>query len=180
MMVLNNNPAVKQETVDFKATIDYVDDAIARAKKLVPLMQVGSSVMCPLAQCQPASILPNGIATPHSTGHWLVPPGRQEVRTPVGSIVPYDTTIHYMLMHLHPYAESMELRDLTTGQSIWKGKAQTDSRSPRLLKTDSYSSRKGFPMYRHHAYELVSVYNNTTHDPVDAMASLWMYAEQKN
>ena len=32
--------------------------------------------------------------------------------------LPYDTTVHYIAVHLHPFAESLELIDLTTGKNV--------------------------------------------------------------
>jgi len=32
----------------------------------------------------------------------------------------FDTTLHYIAVHLHPFAEFLELRDLTADKSILK------------------------------------------------------------
>lgn len=176
IMVLNNNPSEEKKYVDFKATVDYIDDKTALKKKIYPLFEVAASVLCANTQCENASYSGNSTLS----GHWIVPPGRQEVRTTVNALTPYDTTIHYMMMHLHPYAESLELRDLTTGKTVWKGYAKNDGNKAILLTTDHFSSNQGIPIYREHRYEVVSTYNNTTSEPVDAMASLWMYLKEKS
>ncbi len=177
IMVLNNNESQEKYYVNFKATVDYVDDKTAKKKKMISLFERGTSVVCPLTQCENASY--SGAGTT-ATGHWMVPPGRQEVRTAVSALTPYDTTVHYMMMHLHPYAESMELRNLTTGKTLWKGYAKNDGAKAILLTTDHFSSRQGLPIFKDHHYEIVSVYHNTTSQPVDAMASLWMYFKEKS
>lgn len=182
IMVLNSAKDNISRKVDFKASVEYADDATARREKLIPLFETSASVYCPASQCENASY--SGDITlsdgQKAFGHWLVPPGRQVVRMPISSIVPYDTTVHYIMMHLHPYAESMELRDSTTGESIWIGRAATDGAKPILLRTDFFSSRKGKMLFKDHQYEVISTYHNPTQEPVDAMASLWIYAKEKS
>ena len=82
-------------------------------------------------------------------------------------------------MHLHPYGESMELKDKTTGRTFWKGAAKSHAERAILLATDSYSSRDGIPLFKDHAYELTTVYNNPSSKPITAMAALWMYVKDK-
>ena len=56
------------------------------------------------------------------SGHWVLKPGRQINKTLVTNWMnlPFDTTLHYAAVHLHPFAESLELRDLTADQRIFK------------------------------------------------------------
>lgn len=114
-------------------------------------------------------------------GHWVVKPGREENSTLVTSLmnIPYDTKLHYAAAHLHPFAESLELVDLTTGQSVFK--AQTENLGDRigLKRVEEFSSVEGVPIYADHEYELVSVYNNTTDRNQDSMAVMLMYLEDK-
>ena len=46
-----------------------------------------------------------------------------------------------------------------------------------LLGTDSYSSTTGFPIYKNHDYELITVYDNPTGHDIDAMAVLRLYVQ---
>ena len=59
------------------------------------------------------------------TGHWVVPPGREVNTTRVTQLLslPYDTTVHYIAVHLHPFAESLELKDLNTGKVVFRSEA---------------------------------------------------------
>lgn len=41
------------------------------------------------------------------------------------------------------------------------------------------ASRTGVPIYRDHEYRLISVYNNTSAEPQDAMSMLFIYAYDK-
>ena len=97
------------------------------------------------------------------SGHWVVKPGREVNRTLVSNIMklPYDTTVHYMAVHLHPFAESLELVDLTKGQSVFTSKTRGFEDKPGLEYVEYFSSEEGIPVYKDHKYELVSTYNNT-------------------
>jgi hypothetical protein len=111
------------------------------------------------------------------TGHWVVKPGREENRTLVTRILelPYDTTIHYIAVHLHPFAESLELRDLTAGESVFKSSTRPFPDRIGLAHVDSFSSEAGIPIYKDHEYELVSVYQNVTDREQDSMAVMNLY-----
>lgn len=111
------------------------------------------------------------------TGHWLVPPGRQVNHTLVTELLalPFDTTIHAIAVHLHPFAESLTLRDLTTGETVFASRADPFSDRIGLARVESFSSDDGIPLYRDHEYELVSVYDNTSHEVQDSMAVMNLY-----
>jgi hypothetical protein len=111
------------------------------------------------------------------TGHWQVPPGRQVNRTLVTRLmnVPYETTIHYVAVHLHPFAESLALRDLTTGETLFESRAENPEGRIGLVKVDALSSAEGVAVYPDHEYELVSVYDNTSGEMQDSMAVMYFY-----
>lgn len=111
------------------------------------------------------------------TGHWLVPPGRQVNRTLVTELmkVPYETRIHYVAVHLHPFAESLELRDLTTGETLFRSEAENFDEGIGLERVEAFSSAQGVPIHSDHEYELVSVYENTSGETQDSMAVMYIY-----
>ncbi len=111
------------------------------------------------------------------TGHWVVQPGREVNHTLVTKILrlSFDTRIHYAAVHLHPYAESVELRDLTTGESVFSSKARSFDDLIGLAHVESFSSPGGIPLFKDHEYELVSVYDNTSGVPQDSMAVVNLY-----
>jgi hypothetical protein len=111
------------------------------------------------------------------TGHWVVKPGREVNRTLVTKILelPYDTTIHYIAVHLHPFAESLELRDLTEGAIVFKSGTRPFEDRIGLAYVDSFTSVEGIPIYKDHEYELVSVYQNITDQDQDSMAVMNLY-----
>lgn len=111
------------------------------------------------------------------TGHWVVEPGREVNRTLVTEILdlPFDTTVHYIAVHLHPFAESLELRDLTTGESVFKSRVRPAEKGIGIRHVDYFSSREGVALFKGHDYELVSVYDNTSGEEQDSMAVMYMY-----
>ena len=111
------------------------------------------------------------------TGHWVVEPGREENHTLVTHILnlPFDTTVHYVAVHLHPFAQSIRLHDLTTGETVFESHADQFLDRIGLSHVESFSSTEGFPLYRGHDYELVSVYDNASQAPQDSMAVLNLY-----
>lgn len=115
------------------------------------------------------------------TAHWVVKPGREVNATLVTDMlkVPYDTKIHYIAIHLHPFAESLELRDLTTGERVFKSNVKNSKDKIGLDQVDYYSSSEGLMIYKDHEYQLISSYNNTTDTDHDSMAGIYMYAQDR-
>ena len=111
------------------------------------------------------------------TGHWVVQPGREVNRTPVTHLLdlPYDTRVHYIAVHLHPFAQSLTLVDKTANKTIFASRAENFRDKIGLKRVDYFSSEAGILMHRDHEYELVSVYENTTGDEQDSMAVMYMY-----
>lgn len=111
------------------------------------------------------------------TGHWVVKPGREVNRTPVSKILalPYDTTVHYIAVHLHPFAQSLTLLDKTTGQVVFRSQAKNFTRKIGLEHVEYFSSAEGIALKADHEYELVSVYENTSGEPQDSMAVMYLY-----
>jgi len=135
------------------------------------------------ATCQAGSLPPgvNSFYTDKNerrfAGHWVVPPGRHEYRTLVTDQlqIPFDTTVHFVGVHVHPHSASLELRDLTTGETVWKGVQESSRSRTGLDWIDYFSSEQGFPIYKDHQYELISVYDNPAKERADAMASMFLY-----
>jgi len=111
--------------------------------------------------------------------HWMVPPGRHVYRYQLEGAVfgslPFDTTVHYINAHLHSHGEFVELRDLTTGQSLFRSTATNNPERSGVLKLTDFSSEAGILIHRDHQYEMVAEYDNTTDHDIDAMAILFLY-----
>jgi hypothetical protein len=112
------------------------------------------------------------------TGHWYVPPGRHVYRHRLGPLddrIRFDTKAHYIASHLHPFGESLELIDLTTGESVFKATASNYPDRVAVQEITHFSSEEGLAIDRHHEHEIVAVYNNTTDHNVDSMAVMYLY-----
>jgi hypothetical protein len=109
------------------------------------------------------------------TGHWIVPPGRQVNHSDITWFMglPFDTKLHYAAVHLHPFAESLTLRDATADKVVFTARAKNPEGRVGLDHVDTFISHDGVPLYKDHKYELISVYNNTTSETHDSMASVF-------
>ena len=110
------------------------------------------------------------------TGHWIVPPGHQINHSDITWFMqlPANTTLHWAAAHLHPFAQSLAIRDTTTGKTVFEVKATNPKTKVGLDNVETFSSEKGVPMYKDHKYELVSVYDNPTQQNADSMASAFL------
>jgi len=144
----------------------------------------GPGPSCDLGEHAPNATQHNVHSDPKGTfsSHWLVRPGKEILRTPVTQLLslPSDTTVHFVSIHVHPFAQSLELRDLTTGKTIFKSRVKGLRRGIGLSRVTHFSSRKGIALLKDHEYELVSVYNNTSGVNQDSMAGMLLYLLDKN
>ena len=200
--VLNHNVKGRTFAVRHRVTLTYVPDAALKRplKPLWPSAVYGLAlvrggegvfgVQHPDGGQKASSCLPGLNASSHTytddlgqvyTGHWVVPPGRQVSRTLVTKMLdlPYDTTVHAIAVHLHPFAESLELVDKTEGRSLFKSRAAGFADRIGLDRVESYSSREGIALRRSHDYELVAVYDNTSGAAQDSMAVMYLYLLDK-
>lgn len=116
------------------------------------------------------------------TNHWIVPEGHHIYRTEITPQLnlPFDTTIHYATIHVHPYARWMELRDLSSGKTVFRLEAQDWPDRVGVAKVDEVKSIDGIPIQRDHRYELSVEYDNKSGSKTDAMAILYLYLLEKS
>ncbi len=113
---------------------------------------------------------------------WVVEPGKQVYHTRVTPILnlPYDTRVHFMSAHLHPFAETIELYDLTAKKTVHTLSAtQADGRIG-LDRVETWSDVEGLPLYKDHEYDLIATYDNTSGEKQDAMSVLFLYVEARD
>ena len=202
--VLNHNIEGQTFEVRHKVTIDFVRDS-ELASPLKPLFHLAATGMVLMDGKDPYYGIPDPNAEAHGpgclvgqnaqdtgfiltdpqgrrfTGHWLVKPGRQVNHSNITRYMnlPFDTTAHYIAIHLHPYAESLELRDLTAGSSVYLSKVRPSEGRIGIDHVDHFASPEGIPLYKSHEYELISVYNNTSSEEQDSMAVMYIYLLDK-
>ncbi len=114
--------------------------------------------------------------------HWIVPKGHHVYRTEITPQLnlPFDTTIHYATIHVHPFARGMELRDLTTGKTVLRLNSQDWTDRVGVAHVDELKSVQGIAIPRDHRYELTAEYDNTSDSKTDAMAILYLYLLEKD
>jgi len=115
------------------------------------------------------------------SGFWVVPSGRHIYRTLVTRWlnIPFDTRAHYISAHVHPFAESIALRDLYTGEIVFESSIKNKTNEIGLVQVSSLSSKEGVLLYKDREYELISVYNNTSGKYIGVMAVLFLYLQDK-
>ena len=197
--VLNLNPQDEAFDVRHKTTIHYVLDRELdrpmRALYQLPLQSLvllegvdgfvgmpegGTEHATSCAVGEPARdrVIPDRMGRKFAA-HWVVEPGRHVYHTPVSAMmrIPGEsTTVHYIAVHLHPFAESLELRDWTTGETLFKSRAANREDQIGLRHVESFASEEGIEIHRDHGYELIATYNNTSGEPQDSMAVMFLYA----
>jgi hypothetical protein len=114
--------------------------------------------------------------------HWIVPVGHHIYTTEITPQMnlPFDTTIHYATIHVHPYARGMELRDLTTNTTVLRLNSRDWPDRVGVAHVDEFKSVEGIPILRNHRYELRVEYDNTSDFKTDAMAILYLYLLEKD
>ncbi len=200
--VLNHNVVGEPFDVRQKVFVDFVRDADLE-KPLTPIVQHGvfglvlmegedghygmSSEEVETTAHGPGCSLGDDAGHPQGrfvdtegrkfSGFWKVPPGRQVSHTRVTTKLdlPYDTTLHFASAHLHPFAESLELRDVTADETVFIAKTEQAASGIGLASVTQFSSSDGVPIYRDHEYDLISVYDNTSGVEQDAMATMFLY-----
>src|SRR5213082_3834073 len=82
--------------------------------------------------------------------HWIVPPGHHIYTTEITPQfnLPFDTTIHYATIHVHPFAKAMELRDLTTGKTVVSLHSRDWQDRVGVAHVDELKSTTGIPIFR--------------------------------
>ena len=87
--------------------------------------------------------------------------------------------MHHIATHLHPFAETLALRDKTIDSTLFTSNAENYTNKIGLKKVTSFSSAEGVMLYPDHQYELVLTTNNTTNTNQDMMASMFVFLYDK-
>lgn len=200
--VLNLNPLSEELEVRHRITVEYVRQSELQAP-MKPLRVLSAQGMVAIEEdarhygvtdANPEEHGPGcsvgtaagarGMVDPAGqifAAHWVVKPGREVNRTLVTHwmSVPFDTTVHFIAVHLHPFAQSATLSDLTSKQDVFRSHARGPDTRIGLTSVESFASDAGLPIYRDHEYELTSVYENTTDQNQDSMAVMFLYVLDK-
>jgi hypothetical protein len=187
---LNHNVVDKNFQLKHKVELGYQP----HNSKLKPLMSRTIFVMLPYdsdnpfkgpTEANPNLCIPididnhsyldeNGAAL---SGHWVIKPGKATFKTDVTKQLGVKDTVsmHHIVVHLHPFAETLTLRDKTTYSILFTSNALNYSNKIGLKKVTSFSSKEGVLLYPDHNYELVLKTNNTSYVNQDMMGSMFVF-----
>ena len=74
---------------------------------------------------------------------------------------------------IYPYGVSIELINLTRDEPVWKAVGRRDEEGT-LVSMPVYENTEGYTVRPDDRFKLVVVYENTTSEPVDAMAGIFV------
>jgi hypothetical protein len=175
MVILDDNPlALSHSMMSMPSTASVTTEAGHDGATMNPNMSCLVGSRAPQASSGSADYTdPQGRKM---TGHWIVPPGKQVNHSDITWFMnlQFDTRLHYAAVHLHPFAKSLEMRDMTTGKTVFLAKAQNPSEGVGLTHVDEFSSADGVLLQHAHKYSLISSYDNPTNGNVDSMASIFL------
>jgi hypothetical protein len=102
---------------------------------------------------------------------YFVPPGGDEQEMTFD--LPFEGRIHFIGTHIHPYAESIEVFNVSRNEQVWKSEKKTDA-AGSMKGLTVYSSVEGYPVEILETFRLKVVYANPTGKPIDAMAGVFI------
>ena len=109
--------------------------------------------------------------------HWVVKPGREVRTTPINGWLDMRRTSRSITSRcIYPFAESLQLRDVTTGQTVLASQAENRPERIGLARVDQISSAQGITPQGPHL-RAGDAYNNTTNGNRTAMAVMYLYVE---
>lgn len=111
------------------------------------------------------------------SGHWVIPTGKKSYQSSVDDQLHIKDSLrlHAAAVHVHPFATSITLMDVTTNKVIFKSNVINHKNSIGLTKIDALSSEEGIWMYKNHHYILTMDVNNTTNVQQDMMGSMFLF-----
>jgi len=175
MVILDDNPlALAHSMMSMPSTASVTTEAGHDGATMNPNMSCLVGARAPQASSGSADYTdPQGRKM---TGHWIVPPGKQVNHSDITWFMnlQFDTRLRYAAVHLHPFAKSLEMRDMTTGKTVFLSKAQNPSTGVGLTHVDEFKSSDGVLLEHKHKYSLISTYDNPTNANADSMASIFL------
>jgi hypothetical protein len=103
---------------------------------------------------------------------FFVPTGRHQRQSTFEFL--FDGKIYFMGPHVHPYAQSVELFNVSRREQVWKGTGRYNA-AGEMVGMDVYSNPEGYPVHFGETYRIASVYDNPTDHEIDAMAGLFIF-----
>jgi hypothetical protein len=175
MVILDDNPlALAHSMMSMPSTASVTTEAGHDGATMNPNMSCLVGSRAPQASSGSADYTdPQGRKM---TGHWIVPPGKQVNHSDITWFMnlQFDTRLRYAAVHLHPFAKSLEMRDMTANKTVFLSKAQNPAAGVGLTHVDEFKSADGVLLQHKHKYSLISTYDNPTDANADSMASIFL------
>lgn len=111
------------------------------------------------------------------SGHWVIPPGKSSWKSSVNAQLQITDSLrlHAAAVHVHPFATSLTLFDVTEGKRIFSSQMTNHKDRIGLEKVTAFSSEEGIWLYADHQYELRQECENTTAIDQDMMGSMFLF-----
>jgi len=111
------------------------------------------------------------------SGHWVIPKGKKTYFSSINDQLHIKDSLrlHAAAVHLHPFATSITLYDLTDKKVIFRSTVVNHNNSIGLTKIDALSSIEGIWMFGNHDYQLTMDVNNTSAINQDMMGSMFLF-----
>ena len=115
------------------------------------------------------------------TAFWRVPIGKHVYESNVNSLLALqeNETVHFINVHTHPYATSLELINTTTNTSLFKSKITNFKNKKGVKNITSFSSEEGIEFSSNDRYKMILTVNNTSENEVNMMGSMFVYFYDK-
>lgn len=191
--VLNVTEKEINQEIHHKVRLDYISNENLKfafkplfQQSIMVLVEVDTAKLAetirqPDQDCMPVLSTINSLNVCSSgavyTGHWVLPEGRDTIVRDVTALLqlPFNTTLHYASVHVHPHCASLELIDRTTGNSIFKSIIDNDKKASRMHHIDAFSSEDGIALFRGHTYDLICITDHHLNCKRDMMAVMLLY-----
>ncbi len=111
------------------------------------------------------------------SGHWVIPPGRRIYRSDVDDQLQIKDSLrlHAAAIHVHPFAEWIELRNKTTGKTIFRSEIRNHNGRIGLERVAAFSSEEGVWLHSDNRHEIIMGTYNTTRENQDMMGSMFLF-----
>jgi hypothetical protein len=134
-----------------------------------------------IQECAPPGVkdiwtMPDGT---QYANHWIIKQGRDTIKYNVTHLMQLkeNMTMHFASVHLHSYAESLTLRDITADSIVYTSHVKNYSDRTGMDNIEYYSSEVGRVINKDHQYELICITNNTSGKVQDMMAVMIIFTE---
>lgn len=186
---LNHNITEIRQLIKHEVSISY-----SKEKTIKPLMSRTVYIQLPYDkndpfkepldpasnQCIPVETKNHSYTDANGTslsGHWVIPKGKKTYSSSINKQLHIKDSLrlHAAAVHVHPFATSITLYDVTDKKIIFRSNVINHTSSIGLTTIDALSSEEGIWLFANHDYELTMDVNNTSDREQDMMGSMFLF-----